>query len=271
MAIKRYTPNYKRLKHLTHILPFEKKLKIKKFKKQKWSFFQRTRLTVQRFTNRYKNLTLCDQNKRYMFLKKYNEENNFVRRRRNYKFDLYKKRAFQYFYGEGRLKSYQIKTLARKAEKKSSYIPCSSSIAGFRLLENRAGIVPYRLSFLDSLMEVRKSLACGIFRTQEKNSLHTLELLKTNQFFLVDPLFFHRLSINLLQKINKVGFVDNTSVYIYKSYKRKKIRRKKDKNLHLKKQAHFLHSKRIQKFNIWLSSLKKKLHLIRKVTTELQK
>jgi ribosomal protein S4 len=153
MAIKRYTPKYKKLNRLRQAFWFEKKGKIKSFKKQKWSGLKRFY-----YPRKYQ---FYNQDKSAYSLSKDIEDEKSIRIKKTYKFLLMDKQRVQLFYGGGRLRHYQFKMLVKEALRRSVTTGATPAKAMLSLMENRTQTLLYRLGFVSSLMEARRFIHSG--------------------------------------------------------------------------------------------------------------
>ena len=179
MAIKRYTPKYKKLNRFRHPLFFENALKINSFRKQKWED-----IINSYFPHKYK---FYDQDKSaYIGSRDYDEDRS-IRLKKVYKFLLMDKQRFQRYYSGGRMRHFQVKALARKAfrlTKNTHSTPVKSALS---LLENRLPNLIYHLRFAPSLMDARHMILSQRFNVSGElieNCSHTL---KKSDMISIDP------------------------------------------------------------------------------------
>lgn len=151
MAIKRYTPKYKILAKLKHALWLDKRSKIKKFKKQKWD--GKAKLYFPRKSKLY------DQDSATYVTALDFDNDRISRLTKTYKYLLQDKQVFQLYYGESRLKLYQLKRYVCLAMHRGRMKEISSGRMFLHLMENRLEVGFLRLGFVNSLMQVRKLLA----------------------------------------------------------------------------------------------------------------
>lgn len=207
MAIKRYTPKYKKLNKLKQAFWFEKKGKVKKFRKQKWSGIKRFY-----YPKRYK---FFNQDKSAYSLSKTLEDEKSIRMKKTYKFLLMDKQKLQLFYGAGRLRTFQLRQLAQEAIRLSQNSAISPAKAMLSLMENRTQNLLYRLGFVSSLMEARRLIHSDHIQVSNaivKNCPYTLKKLDSLK---VDPARSHEIVAHYLKQ---------TALVFY--FKHKKLRRK---------------------------------------------
>lgn len=207
MAIKRYTPKYKKLNKLRQAFWFEKKGKIKKFRKQKWSGIKRFY-----YPKRYKFL---NQDKSAYSLSKTFDDEKSIRMKKTYKFLLRDKQKLQLFYGAGRLRNYQLRQLTHEAMRISQNTSTSPAKVMLSLMENRTQNLLYRLGFVSSLMEARRFINSDHIQVSNevvKNCVYTLKKLDSLK---VDPARLHEIVAHYLKQ--------NALVFYFKQ---KKLRRK---------------------------------------------
>lgn len=207
MAIKRYTPKYKKLNKLKQAFWFEKKGKIKKFRKQKWSGIKRFY-----YPKRYK---FFNQDKSAYSLSKSLEDEKSVRMKKTYKFLLMDKQKLQLFYGAGRLRTYQLRELTNQAIRISQNSATSPAKVMLSLMENRTQNLLYRLGFASSLMEARRFIHSDHIQVSNeivKNCTYTLKKLDSLK---VDPARLHEIIAHYLKQ---------TALVFY--FKQKRLRRK---------------------------------------------
>jgi ribosomal protein S4 len=160
MAIKRYIPKYKILAKIRQAVWLNKRAKIKKFKKQKWD--GKVRLYFPRKPK------LFDQDCSVFSVANDFEHDRVTRLKNTYKFLLQDKQVLKLYYGERRLKLYQIKNFAFLAKKLSQSKDFSGGKIFFHLMENRLEVCLYRLGLVRSLMQARKLLASSCTRVNNQ-------------------------------------------------------------------------------------------------------
>ena len=153
MSIKRYTPKYKILSKLKQPLWLEKKGKIKKFSRQKWSGKDRIYFS--------RKLKIYDQDLSTCVVGNDFDNDKSMRLRGSYKYVLQDKQAFQLYYGSRRFRFYQLKFFARVARELSKQKKITPAKAYFHMMENRVDVCLYRLDFVFSLMQARSLLSSG--------------------------------------------------------------------------------------------------------------
>lgn len=160
MVIKRYTPKYKILAKLKQALWLNKKTKIKKFKKQKWDgkvrlYFPRKVKTFYQDSSVLSTVSSFDYDRA-------------TRLKKTYKYLLQDKQVFQLYYGERRLRLYQLKRFARIAKRLSQNNTFSYGRSLFHLMENRLEVGLCRLGFSRSLMQSRKLLTSRFVKVDHR-------------------------------------------------------------------------------------------------------
>ena len=207
MAIKRYSPKFKKLKRFKHALCFENALKINGFLKQKWEDKKKSY-----FPYKYR---FYDQDRSaYMGSKDFDEERS-IRLKKVYKFLLIDKQRFQRYYGGGRIRHYQIKSLARKSfrlTKNTNSTPVKSALS---LLENRLQTLLYHLRFAPSLMDARHMILSKRFKVSGELVDNCSQLLKKSDIISIDP-------VGLTDIIG--GYLLQTNLLYY--FRSKRYRRK---------------------------------------------
>ena len=207
MAIKRYTPKYKKLNKLRQAFWFEKRGKIKKFRKQKW-------LGIKRFyyPKRYKSF---NQDKSAYFLSHNFDDEKSIRMKKTYKFLLRDKQKLQLFYGAGRLRTYQLRQLTKEAMRISQNAAVNPAKVMLSLMENRTQNLLYRLGFASSLMEARRFIHSGHIQISNEVVKNCVYTLGKSDFLKVDPTRLHEIVAHYLKQ--------NALVF---HFKQKKLRRK---------------------------------------------
>lgn len=179
MALKRYLPKYKKLARFQHPVWFEKRIKIRKFKKQKWErvkklYFPRKVKIFRQDVSAYP-VTFNYDNDRVIRLKK------------TYKYVLRDKQRFQLYYGCGRIRYFQLKNLVKKIHKRVLSRKLTPATALLSLLEDRLDIVLYRLSLINSILQAKKLIQEGRVMVGQEIVKNTKYLLKSNDFLSLDP------------------------------------------------------------------------------------
>lgn len=180
MAIKRYTPKYKILAKLRQALWLNKKTKIKKFKKQKWE--GKARLYFPRKPK------LFDQDSPVFSVVKGFDSDRVTRLKKTYKYLLQDKQVFKLYYGERRLRLFQIKHFAFLAKRLSQNKDFSGGKVLFHLMENRLETCLYRLGFVSSLMQARKLLASSCIQVNHQKVRNLGLSLSLGSFVQIDSL-----------------------------------------------------------------------------------
>lgn len=207
MAIKRYTPKYKKLHRLRQAFWLEKGPKIKKFKKQKWE-----NLKEFYYPKRYR---FYNQDKSAYPVSWGFEDEKSIRLKKTYKFLLLDKQRLQLYYGAGRLKHYQLKSLVSKAQclgKKDVVSPARRMLF---LVENRLQNLLYRLGFVSSLMEARRFVQSGHIKISGDVIKNCAYLLKKFDILKLDPAKSYEIIARYLKQ--------NILVFYFK---RRKLRRR---------------------------------------------
>lgn len=174
MAIKRYISKYKKLARFQQPLWYEKRSKIRKFKKQKWERLKKLYYP--------RKLKFFVQDTSTCFLTRHYNVDRVVRLKKTYKHLLRDKQRLQLYYGNGRYRLYQLKNLVQQGSN-SGKTPVKTL---FSLLENRLDVVLYRLALVSSIAQARKLITTGrikIGSTLVKNANY---LLKPNDQIIFD-------------------------------------------------------------------------------------
>lgn len=198
MAIKRYTPKYKKLNRLRQAFWFEKKGKIKSFKKQKWSGLKRFYYP--------RSYQFYNQDKSAYSMSRDLEDQKSIRMKKTYKFLLMDKQRLQLFYGGGRFRHYQLKMLVKEALRRSVTTGATPAKAMLSLIENRTQTLLYRLGFVSSLMEARRFIQSGHLEISNriiKNCSHELKQLDLLRF---DPAKVQAIVANYLKHTSLVFY-----------------------------------------------------------------
>lgn len=146
MAIKRYLAKYKKLLRFRYPIWFEKRVKIRKFEKQKWERVKK--LYYPRKLKAFHQITPA-----YRAVRRYYQDRT-VRAYKIYKFLLTDKQKLQTYYGVGKFRHYQLKTMARKVQSKRKTIDRGRALLYH--LENRLDVLLYRLLIVNSIPHARK-------------------------------------------------------------------------------------------------------------------
>ena len=109
MVLKRYASKYKKLARFKQPLWLEKRGKIKKFKREKWGGAKRFYFPKRR-KEEFLNQDLSSLSTGDHF-----DHETILRLKKTYKFLLQDKQRFQFYFGAGRLRFYQLKKVARQA------------------------------------------------------------------------------------------------------------------------------------------------------------
>nr|AHX24943.1 30S ribosomal protein S4 [Nannochloropsis oceanica] len=207
MSIKRYTPKYKKLNRLRQAFWREKGAKIKRFKKQKWGSIKRFY-----YPRKYK---FFNQDKSAYPVNRDFEDEKSVRLKKTYKFLLLNKQRLQLYYGAGRLKYYQLKSLAQESLRLSKVPQVSPAKSALSLLENRLQNLLYRLGYVSSLMEARRLINAGHVQISDNISKNCAYNLKKLDTIKLDPVKSHEIMSNYLKH--------NTLLFFFRH---KRLRRK---------------------------------------------
>ncbi len=208
MTIKRYAPKYKKLKRFKHALCFENALKINSFLKQKWEDVKKSY-----FPRKYK---FYDQDRSSYIGSRNFEEDRSIRLKKVFKFFLIDKQRFQRYYGGGRIRHYQIKTLALKAfrlTKNTNSTPVKSALS---LLENRLQTLLYHLRFSPSMMDSRHMILSNRFKVSGELVDNCSQLLKKSDIISIDP-------VGLTDIIGRYLLQTNLLYYFRSKKRRRKL------------------------------------------------
>nr|AML60752.1 30S ribosomal protein S4 [Monodopsis sp. MarTras21] len=213
MAIKRYTPKYKKLSRFRQALWFEDALKIRGFRKQKWEDAKKSY-----FPRRYK---FFDQDKSAYTGSKDFEDERLIRLKKVYKFLLIDKQRFQRYYGSGRYRYYQVKALARKSFKLAKNTEATPVKSAMILLENRLQNLLYHLRFAQSLMDARRLIKSNSFKVSGELTQNCSYLIKQSDIVSLDPMRLPDIVARYLLHTNTLYY------FLGKKRRRKLIFRKK--------------------------------------------
>lgn len=192
MSIKRYTPKYKKLNRLRQAFWREKGAKIKRFKKQKWDSIKKFY-----YPRKYR---FFNQDKSAYPVNRDFEDEKSVRLKKTYKFLLLNKQRLQLYYGAGRLKYYQLKSLAQEALRLSKKAQVSPAKSMLSLVENRLQNLLYRLGYVSSLMEARRLINAGHIQISDNISKNCSYNLKKFDILKLDPVKSHEIMSNYLKQ-----------------------------------------------------------------------
>lgn len=212
MAIKRYTPKYKKLNRLKQAFWLEKGAKINKFQKQKWEGLKKFY-----FPRKYK---FYNQDKSAYPVSWDFEDEKSIRLKKTYKFLLLDKQRLQLYYGAGRLKYYQLKRLAREALRLSKNTRVSPAKNMLALVENKLQNLLYHLGFVSSLMEARRFINSGHIKISNNWVKNCSYGLKKFDIIKPDPIKSHEI-ISKYLKHNMLVFY-----FRHKRYRRKFLHKK---------------------------------------------
>nr|YP_008519436.1 ribosomal protein S4 [Nannochloropsis oculata]AGI49015.1 ribosomal protein S4 [Nannochloropsis oculata]AHX24983.1 30S ribosomal protein S4 [Nannochloropsis oculata] len=207
MPIKRYAPKYKKLNRLKRAFWREKGAKIKRFKKQKWGSIKRFY-----YPRKYK---FFNQDKSAYPVNRDFEDEKSVRLKKTYKFLLLDKQRLQLYYGAGRLKYYQLKSLVQEALRLSKKSQVSAAKSALSLVENRLQNLLYRLGYVSSLMEARRLINAGHIQISDNISKNCSYNLKKLDTIKLNPVKSHQIISNYLKQ--------NTLLFYFRH---KRLRRK---------------------------------------------
>lgn len=192
MSIKRYTPKYKKLNRLRQAFWLEKGAKIKRFQKQKWEGLKKFY-----YPRKYR---FYNQDKSAYPVSKDFEDEKSIRLKKTYKFLLLDKQRLQLYYGAGRLKYYQLKTLTKEAFRLSKKTHVSPAKTMLSLVENRLQNLLYRLGFVSSLMEARRFIHSGHIQISDNLTKNCSYNLKKFDTIKLDPIKSHEILSRYLKQ-----------------------------------------------------------------------
>ena len=182
MVIKRYASKYKKLARFKQPLWLEKRGKIKKFKREKWGGAKRFYFPKRRkeeFLNQDISALSCGD---------HFDHDNILRLKKTYKFLLQDKQRFQFYFGAGRLRFYQLKKVARKAIRIAKIRNLSPAKIFLHLFESRLINLFYRLGFVSSLSQSRRLLSANRVKIENSIVKNPGFYLKNNNLICLDPL-----------------------------------------------------------------------------------
>jgi ribosomal protein S4 len=183
MVIKRYTPRYKLLSRFKQPVWLEKRSKVKKFNRRKWEILKKVY-----FPKKWK---FFNQDSSCLPVKPGFEGDRSIRLKKTYKFLLQDKQRFQFYYGGGRLRRFQLKNMAREACRISANKNLCSGKILLNILESRLDVALYRLGLASSLMQARRLINSGFIRIGENKNLKSPKrFLKIKDKLILDPAFF---------------------------------------------------------------------------------
>lgn len=203
MAIKRYLAKYKKLLRFRYPIWFEKRVKIRKFEKQKWERIKK--LYYPRKLKAYHQTTPA-----YRAVRRYYKDRT-VRAYKVYKFLLLDKQKLQTYYGVGKFRHYQLKTMARKVQSKRKTLDPGKALLYH--LENRLDVLLYRLLVVNSIPHARKLI-------QDKR-VQVNSQINTNSNYIIKPT--HVLSLDLFMKKRLLDIYLRTCMPYF--YFRNKVKR----------------------------------------------
>lgn len=179
MAIKRYSSKYKKLARFIYPVWYEKRVKIRKFSKQKWERVKK------RFYPRKLKFYRQDVSS-YPLTRRYSVDRS-IRLKKVYKFLLRDKQRLQLYYGVGKFRFFQLKNMAKKTRSRVVSRKLTLGKAMLSLLEDRLDTALYRVCFVGSIPQARKLIQDGRVKVGDsliKNSNYTL---KPNDIISFDP------------------------------------------------------------------------------------
>jgi ribosomal protein S4 len=154
MSVKRNFPRFKRISKFKPLVRPEFRAKILlSFAREKWQRIKRG-LFPRKFIFYHQDVV-------NVFLRKKYFVDRTTRRKRIYKFLLRDRQRLQFYYGNGRIKYFQLKALALKALKLSKKNDISGPTAFLAVLEHRLAAFLYRLRLVTFLTDARPFVADG--------------------------------------------------------------------------------------------------------------
>ena len=205
MAIKRYLPRYRKLLRSHRPLWYEKRIKLRKFEKQKW----------QRAKGLYypRKLKFYRQDASSLPVARFSNVDRTIRLRKTYKFLLRDKQRLQLYYGGRRLRFFQLKNLARKLKNRKLSKGMPHSKAFLSLLENRLDVVLYRFCVVNSLAQARKIIQTGRVKVNSCLIKNPAYILNPDDILLLDP---------FLKNWSLGTFMKKTFPYFFYRHKKKR-------------------------------------------------
>lgn len=181
MAIKRYFPRYKKLLRFYRPLWFEKRVKLRKFEKQKWERVKKLYYP--------RKLKFFRQDVSAYPVSKYYNVDRTVRLQKTYRFLLKDKQRLQLYYGGRRFRFFQLKNLARKLRNRKTSKGLPHSKVFLSLLETRLDVILYRLCIVNTLAQARKLLQLGKVKVNCEIVKNPAYILKPEDILSLDPFF----------------------------------------------------------------------------------
>lgn len=185
MAIKRYLPKFKKLAKFYKPLWLEKRVKIRKFEKQKWKRVKK--LYFPRRVKFYRQDVSA-----YAATRGYDSDRS-IRLKKTYKFLLKDKQRFQLYYGVGKFRFFQLKNMAKKIRHRVTTRNLTSSNAMLSLVEDRLDTVLYRLMVASSIPQARKLIQDGRVKVGLVVIKNSNYMMRPNDVISFDPLVKHLL------------------------------------------------------------------------------
>jgi ribosomal protein S4 len=213
MAIKRYLPKYKKLLRFKYPLWFEKRVKIRKFEKQKWE-------RVKRFYYPRKGRVYHQTRSGYPVARRFYKDRT-IRLFKIYKFLLINKQKLQTYYGAGKFRYYQLKNMARKVQSKRKLLDSGKAL--LFALENRLDILLYRLLIVQSIPHARKLIQNKRVKVNLEVNTNSNCLLKPTQVISLDWLLKKRLLDMYLRSYTPYFFFRNRSKRTVLKEERRKV------------------------------------------------
>lgn len=181
MVLKRYASKYKKLARFKQPLWLEKRGKIKKFKREKWGGAKKFYFPKRR-KEEFLNQDLSSLSTGDHF-----DHENILRLKKTYKFLLQDKQRFQFYFGAGRLRFYQLKKVAREAIRTAKIRNLSPGKVFLHLFESRLINLFYRLGFVSSLAQSRRLIAGSRLKVEKTLVKNPGFSLKNNEMISLDP------------------------------------------------------------------------------------
>lgn len=180
--MKRYSPKYKLFLRCKQCFWEEKLKKIQKFKKGKWQNMKKGFMRMKiKFFNQ-------DSSSHWLSSYTEKEDQRTTRLKKTYRFLLAAKQRLQYYMGGDRIQAYQLKKMAREAEKKGKVFSSSAPKFFLESLEKRWEIALYHLKLTRSLLQGRKLVLSRKVKDSDDTKLGANLSIEKSQIFQFDPL-----------------------------------------------------------------------------------
>jgi ribosomal protein S4 len=191
MVIKRYKPIFKKLARFKQPLFYEKRGKILRFNRYKWQSLKRLYFL--------KNYKFFKQDASTFKLCQSFFDDKVIRLKKTYKFLLQDKQKLQFYFGNGRLRYFNLKRLANNSLSLSLNKKTSSGSLFLFLLDNRLMNSLYRLSFVPTLLDAKRLISCNHVKIADSTVFSSTYALKKSDIVVLDPAIVYVLFIQYLR------------------------------------------------------------------------